>query len=104
MIRSWLLMIAMLFLCSPAWAAPEPDTSCKTDADCMVKNVGNCCGYYPRCVNKEARVDPEAVARECAKKKMAGICGFLEIKSCICVEGQCQAHGIDSGIKPIKLK
>ncbi|HKP57230.1 MAG TPA: hypothetical protein VJV78_10935 [Polyangiales bacterium] len=37
-------------------AAPteQVDYSCETDADCTVENVGNCCGHFPRCVNKES--------------------------------------------------
>ena len=30
---------------------PDLDRSCRVDADCAVKNVGNCCGYLPACVN-----------------------------------------------------
>ncbi len=38
---------------------------CETDSDCAVKNVGNCCGYYPACVNKFFVPDLEAVQKEC---------------------------------------
>ncbi len=52
----------------PIAATPSsPDRSCKTDADCTVKDVGNCCGYYPACVNVNARTDPKAVQAQCAK-------------------------------------
>src|SRR5436190_6985686 len=37
-------------IADPVANASEPstvDASCKTDADCTVKNVGNCCGYFP---------------------------------------------------------
>ncbi|MGY0505987.1 hypothetical protein [Luteimonas sp. e5] len=65
------------------------DTSCRTDADCTVKNVGNCCGYYPACVNVNAKVDPQAVADECRRTGRVGVCGFPDISACRCVSGQC---------------
>jgi hypothetical protein len=78
---------------------PEPATSgavainrsCKTDADCTVKNVGNCCGYYPACVNVDSPTDPKGVQAECAKKGMMSVCGFPDISSCSCKQGQCEA-------------
>ncbi|RMH87604.1 hypothetical protein EBB59_12765 [Lysobacter pythonis] len=72
-------------------APAKPDTHCKTDADCTVKNVGNCCGYYPACVSVTAKVDPEAVAEQCRKTGKAGACGFPEISACTCAQGQCKA-------------
>jgi hypothetical protein len=85
---------------SPApQSTPEPaspgavaiNRSCKTDADCMVKNVGNCCGYYPACVNVNSPTDPKGVQAECAKKGMMSVCGFPDISSCSCKQGQCEA-------------
>jgi len=78
---------------------PEPaspsavaiNRSCKTDADCTVKNVGNCCGYYPACVNVNSPTDPKGVQAECAKKGMMSVCGFPDISSCSCRQGQCEA-------------
>lgn len=67
------------------------DRSCTTDADCTVKNVGNCCGYYPACVNADSPTDPEGVQARCAAEGRAGVCGFPEIASCQCVQGSCQA-------------
>jgi hypothetical protein len=67
------------------------DRSCRTGADCAVKNVGNCCGYMPACVNTNAKPDPDAVQAQCAKQGMASVCGFQEIRSCQCVQGQCEA-------------
>lgn len=68
------------------------DTSCKVDADCAVKNVGNCCGYYPACVNVNSPTDPAAVQAECARTGMASVCGFPEISGCQCVQGTCKAQ------------
>lgn len=68
-----------------------PDRSCRRDADCTVKDVGNCCGYYPACVNVNARTDPKAVQARCAKSGTASVCGFPVINGCSCVKGQCTA-------------
>lgn len=80
----------------PVAAAPvgplNPDRSCKVDADCAVKDVGNCCGHYPMCVNRDARTDPQAVRAQCARSGMASVCGFPEIAGCSCVQGQCRAR------------
>ena len=69
------------------------DSACRTDADCTVKNVGNCCGQYPACVNINSPTDPEGVQARCAKSGMAAVCGFQEISGCSCVKGTCQAAG-----------
>lgn len=70
----------------------QVDRSCKTDADCTVKNVGNCCGHYPACVNVNSPTDPEGVQAACAKSGMASVCGFPAISSCQCVQGQCEGN------------
>ena len=69
------------------------DASCRTDADCAVKDVGNCCGYFPACVNKDSPTNPAAVRAQCAKDGMASVCGFREISACSCNAGQCTASG-----------
>lgn len=71
-------------------ATPKLDVSCKTDADCAVKNVGNCCGYYPRCVNVNTAVDPKAVQEQCARAGTASVCGFKPVESCECKLGECR--------------
>ncbi len=65
------------------------DYGCKTSADCAVKNVGNCCGAMPACVNKDSPTDPAAVQAQCQAKGMMSVCGFQEISSCQCVSGKC---------------
>lgn len=75
---------------APAATAPQLDLSCRSDADCVVKDVGNCCGYYPRCVNVNARVDPQAVQAQCARSGMASVCGFKSVEGCACVKGECR--------------
>jgi hypothetical protein len=77
----------------PPEVLPEPatlDRSCRTDADCTVKNVGNCCGYYPSCVNVNSPTDPAGVQAECAARGMSSVCGFPEVSGCQCVSGQCR--------------
>ncbi|NYZ61648.1 hypothetical protein [Luteimonas deserti] len=69
----------------------SPDTRCTRDADCTVKNVGNCCGAYPACVNTAAVVDPEAVAADCARRGIASVCGFQDVTACRCVANRCEA-------------
>lgn len=76
---------------SPIAGSPlNPSRACKTDADCAVKDVGNCCGAFPMCVSKDAKTDPAAVRAQCAKDGMASICGFKEVSGCQCVQGTCQ--------------
>lgn len=75
------------------------DTSCKTDADCAVKNVGNCCGYYPACVNKDSPTFPEQVKAQCEREGRMAICGFREIAACTCNQGRCDAVS-DSIVEP----
>ena len=90
-----LALIATGCVATAAPTAPEMPSpgivirECTTDADCAVKNVGNCCGYYPACVNRDSPVFPERVKAECLRNNMAGICGFPEIKGCTCVAGSC---------------
>ena len=73
------------------------DRSCKADTDCAVKDVGNCCGYYPECVNVNAVLKPEIVRNYCAEMKMAGVCGFPSIESCACVNNACAPSGLAGG-------
>ena len=104
------LCLALATACAPGAPAPAPDVappaadapapgtgpaladrSCRVAADCAVKNVGNCCGAMPACVNKDSAVDPAAVQSQCAKDGRAGVCGFREIESCSCNAGRCEA-------------
>lgn len=77
---------------TPANAPPRVDASCKVDADCAVKNVGNCCGAYPACVNVDSPTDPAAVQAACKASGRMAACGFREIKSCSCDQGTCRAQ------------
>ncbi len=66
------------------------DYSCKASADCEIKDITNCCGNYPQCVNKNAKTDPELVRILCAKEGAASICGFPSIISCECLNSRCE--------------
>ncbi len=78
----------------------EVDDSCTTGADCAVKDIGSCCGYFPACVNVDSPTFPEQVKAECAKNDMMSTCGFREIAGCQCVEGRCRA--LDAGEAPVR--
>lgn len=67
------------------------DYSCHADADCAVKNIGNCCGYSPACVNKDSATFPEQVKAQCQREGVMAICGFREIAACTCNQGRCEA-------------
>lgn len=105
-IGSWLLAVLLVACAAPPVTPPSihntppqasvlpapatPFTTCQTDADCAVKNVGNCCGYYPACVNKDSPVDPEGVIAACQASGRMSVCGFPQIQSCQCVDSQCR--------------
>lgn len=67
------------------------DYGCKTSADCAVKNVGNCCGAMPACVNKNSPTDPQGVQAQCAASGRMGVCGFADVTACQCVSGRCES-------------
>jgi hypothetical protein len=83
-------------------SADEIDYTCKADADCAVKDVGNCCGRYPACVNRDSPTFPDRVKAECAKKGEMGICGFREISGCACVEGRCASRADEGSSSVIR--
>ena len=70
------------------------DYSCESDSDCVIKDVHNCCGMYPECVNKDAIVDPGFVMKACSDAGKAAVCGFPSIDSCICNEGRCSGVAV----------
>lgn len=67
------------------------DYACTSSADCAVKNVGNCCGAMPACVNKNSPTDPQGVQAQCAASGRMGICGFADVSACQCVSGRCES-------------
>ena len=84
-------------------ALGQIDTRCRSNADCAVKNVGNCCGAMPACVNRDSPTDPQAVQAQCQAKGMMGICGFREISACQCDNGQCVEAPAANGLRNTPL-
>lgn len=76
------------------------DRSCQRDSDCAVKDVHNCCGYYPECVNAAAKTDAERVRKLCADAAMGSICGFPDISSCVCSQGACRPSSNEPNTPP----
>lgn len=77
-------------------AAPLPELPvlnlrCQTDADCAVKNIGNCCGFMPACVNKTSPTAPDLVLARCAASSEEPICDHPMIYACLCEQGICKA-------------
>lgn len=72
--------------------------SCEVDTDCEVKDIRNCCGYYPACLNKNAIPDQTKVKTLCEKEAMVSICGFPQIETCLCVNGNCQPNNSGSPV------
>ncbi|KAK0385804.1 hypothetical protein NLU13_6981 [Sarocladium strictum] len=77
-------------ICATATAIPPPPPAsipthlqCKSDQDCVVRNVGNCCGYYPQCANPKAKLPPP-----CPNGGF-GVCGFPVVEACSCRGGKC---------------
>ena len=70
--------------------ANEVDYSCTTDADCTIKDIGNCCGYYPACVNIDSPTFPEQVKARCQETGTSGVCGFPSLVGCRCTQGRCE--------------
>lgn len=71
--------------------APTINYTCRVNSDCVIKNIGNCCGYYPACVNKHSPAAPSAVQAECKRRGMMSACGFPAIRSCRCAARHCVA-------------
>lgn len=71
--------------------AATVDYGCRSHADCAVKDVGNCCGAMPACVNKDSPTDPQGVQAQCAASGRMGVCGFADVSACQCVGGRCES-------------
>ena len=71
------------------------DNSCQTSNECVIANVGNCCGYYPACLNENAKPNPDYVRRICDQASIGGVCGFPSIESCECVNSKCEIVPLD---------
>jgi hypothetical protein len=90
-----LVIIFSFIICSSVEASQldsyrnQINYNCAVDSDCEVKNIGDCCGYYPKCVNSEANVDPELVSKTCQKEGLVSGCGYQDVDICECISGQC---------------
>jgi hypothetical protein len=74
---------------SPVEASTDAGRSpyaCETDNDCTIRDVGNCCGFYPRCANANAVFTPP----DCSGGTV-GACGFPAIDSCTCRQNLCRS-------------
>jgi hypothetical protein len=97
--KGLLLSLVFLSLFLLACGTPEPqslddyysavDQSCTVDEDCVVKDVGNCCGYGPRCVASSYSPNTDLVTRLCEKEGVFSTCGIVELDGCSCVESRC---------------
>lgn len=85
---------------APRAGLVQVDRSCRRDADCTVKDVGNCCGAAPACVNVDSPTDPQGVAAQCRASGRMSICGFKQITRCQCVAGQCADGDAAPGTLP----
>ena len=88
------LLVGMASVCAKSYSTLQEykesiDYSCQTDSDCVIKNVGECCGYYPSCTNKDAFVNATFVNDICKAGGIGGICGFPSIYSCKCKNNRC---------------
>jgi len=65
---------------------------CNTNSDCEIKDIGSCCGEYPRCVNKEFIPDIDAVINECKESGISSTCEFPVIIYCACIKNSCVSN------------
>lgn len=68
------------------------DYTCVEDTDCVVKDIGNCCGIYNACVNKDSVADRQFVRSACGREGQASFCttGIAPGTACGCINGKCQ--------------
>lgn len=78
------------------------DYSCSNDDECVIKDVHNCCGYYPECVNLKTEVRTDLVNSFCEKESLTSVCGFESISGCKCVSGRCESF-YDENIGEIEV-
>ena len=70
------------------------DYSCKENSDCKVKNIGNCCGYEPRCVNRDSFADQNKLVEACGNEGIVSGCGFAEVDICECIQNKCVGDSV----------
>jgi hypothetical protein len=89
---------------TPPRQVVEVDYSCRSNADCAVKDVGNCCGSMPACVNRDSPTNPQAVQAQCSARGMMGVCGFQEISACQCVSGRCESASASDASQKVPVQ
>ncbi|MDD5194039.1 MAG: hypothetical protein PHF67_05675 [Candidatus Nanoarchaeia archaeon] len=65
------------------------DYSCERALDCEIKDIHSCCGYYPKCVNKNSIANATLVSELCSSVSNTGYCGYKNIQSCKCENKKC---------------
>lgn len=68
---------------------PQTDYSCKSDADCVVKDAGSCCGENPQCMNINSNPNPDYAKKRCAELGVDSVCGFRTVTGCKCINSKC---------------
>lgn len=86
-----LLFSGLISMGNNKLTSPQIDYSCTTDSDCVIKNEGNCCGEYPKCMNKKSKPNSIYVQKQCDKNKESSVCGFPSIDGCSCINNKCQS-------------
>lgn len=71
--------------------SPQIDYSCHTNADCVIKNIGSCCGEYLACVNINSKPNIDYVKKKCEDMGVDSTCGFPSIDGCNCVDNICKS-------------
>jgi len=77
-------MILYAALLNQSCQGQQQQPTCTVNSDCVVKDVGNCCGYYPKCVHYMHYPDPAAVKKACEENGMGSACGWIVIDACAC--------------------
>lgn len=100
---SLMLVALALAACSTpdtvAISAPASPSACTVDADCTIKNVGNCCGEYRQCVNVAHLPDPAGVKAACEREGRSSMCGSPDIAGCQCIDGRCAAGASSDALR-----
>lgn len=83
---------------APANKSNALDDRCNSNADCVVKDVGSCCGYRPACLNRDSPTFADAVKARCKAESRMGMCGGIAVSGCQCSNGHCAAHALDNRV------
>ncbi len=62
--------------------------SCSSNTDCVIQDIKNCCGSYPKCTNANAIVNTSLVEELC-KNQSTTSCNVPTINSCKCQYKKC---------------